>query len=87
MMTIAHRGIWGMTLAINALLPEARRHARDDADQLVAETCTALAAELADYQGRLRTFLNPYRRQPVGGPALIRGGSQGTRKRRTARRP
>jgi hypothetical protein len=60
MMTIANRGSWDLTLAINALLPEARRHARDDADQLVAETCTALTAELADcYQGSLRTFLNP----------------------------
>ena len=66
MMTIARRGIWDLTLAINALLPEARRHARDDADQLAAQTCTALAAELADcYQGKLRTFLNPYGRQPA----------------------
>ena len=52
MMMIARRGILDLMLAINALLPEARRHARDGADQLVAETCTALAAELADcYRG------------------------------------
>ena len=85
MMTIARRGIWDLTLAINALMPEARRHARDDADQLAAETCTALAAELADcYQGKLRTFLNPYGRQPGGGSAMIRSGLQGTRNGRAA---
>jgi len=39
---------------------------RDDTDQLTAQTCTALAAEMADcYQGRLRTFLNPSGRQPT----------------------
>jgi hypothetical protein len=88
MMTIARRSIWDLTLAINALLPEAGRHARDDADRLAAETCTALAAELADcYQGRLRTFLNPYGRQPGNGSALVEGGgAEGTRRRRTARR-
>jgi hypothetical protein len=86
MMTIARRGILDLTLAINALMPEARRHARDDADQLVAETCTALAAELADcYQGKLRTLLNPYGRQPGSGSGHVRGGPQGTRKRRAAR--
>jgi len=85
MMTIARRGIWDLTLAINALLPETRRHARDDADQLATQTCTALAAELADcYHGRLRTFLNPYGRQPGGGSAMIRSGLQGTRKGRAA---
>jgi len=48
-------------------LSEARRELpRDDADQLTAQTCTALAAGLADcYQGRLRTFLNPSGRQPA----------------------
>jgi len=34
MMTIVRRGVWNLTLAINALLPETRRHARHDADQL-----------------------------------------------------
>lgn len=44
----------------SSLLPEVRRHANDEAHQLVVETCAALAAELADrYQGRLRAFLNP----------------------------
>ena len=86
MLTIARRGIWDLTLAINALLPETRRHARDDADQLAVQICTALAAELADcYRGRLRTFLNPYGRQPVGGSAILRGRPQalgGARRRR-----
>ena len=86
MMTIARHGIWDLTLAINALLPEVRRHARDGADQLAAETCTALAAELADcYQGKLQTFLNPYGRQPGSGSGYVRGGPQGARKRRAAR--
>jgi hypothetical protein len=58
MMTIADRGIWDLTLAINALLPQVRELALDQADKLAATICTALAAELADcYQGRLGTFL------------------------------
>jgi hypothetical protein len=86
MMTTARRGIWDLTLAINALLPEASHHASHDADQLAAQTCTALAAELADcYQGRLRTFLNPYGRQPGSRSAFVRGGPQGTRKRHRER--
>jgi hypothetical protein len=73
MITIARRGIWHVTLA-NALLPEAGCHARYEADQLAAETCTALAAELADcYRGRLRTFLNPHGRQPGSGSTVLQG--------------
>jgi hypothetical protein len=87
MITIARRSICDLTLAIITLLPEARRHGRHDADQLVAETCTALAAELADcYRGRLRTFLNPHGRQPGSGSTVIMDGSQGKRRRRTAQR-
>jgi hypothetical protein len=82
MATVACRGIRDLTLANNALLPRACRHARHEADQFAAEACTALAAELADcYQGTLRTFLNPYGREPGSGSAFVRGGSQSPRKR------
>ncbi len=88
MMTIARRGIWDLMLAINALLAEAQHHARDAADRLAAQACTALAAELADcYQGRLPTFLNPYGRRPSDGSGMIRGGPRGTRKGRAAEEP
>lgn len=90
MMRIARRGIWDLTLAINALLSEAGRHARHDADRVAAETCTVLAAELADcYQGRLRTFLNPYGRQPGSGSDLVRGVplTRAPRRARPASRP
>jgi hypothetical protein len=84
-MRISSRGIWELTFEVNALLPAVARHARNDADRVVAKICTVLAAELADcYTGRLRTFLNPHGRLPGAGSAVIRtkgGRSAKTRPR------
>jgi len=66
MITIARHGIWDLTLAINTLLPEARCHARHEADQLVADC----------YRGRPRTFLNPRGRQPGSRSSVVIEDSQ-----------
>jgi len=73
LMVLAHKGILDLTLALNALLPQASEHARHAADRAAAMTCTALAAELGDcYTGRLKTFLNPLGRPPATTSAVIR---------------
>jgi hypothetical protein len=74
MMVVARRGIWDLTLAINALLPQVAELAGQEADRAAARAGTMLAAELSDcYQGRLRTFLNPHGRPPGSASLVIRG--------------
>lgn len=73
MMLTARRGIWDLTLAINTLLPTAAEQASQEADLAAAQAGTMLAAELNDcYEGRLRTFLNPYGRTPGSKSLAIR---------------
>ncbi|MGH3411209.1 MAG: hypothetical protein ACRDRJ_53220, partial [Streptosporangiaceae bacterium] len=73
MMPVARRGIWDLTLAINALLPDVAQLASHEADRAAAQAGTMLAAELSDcYHGRLRTFLNPYGRAPGSASLVIR---------------
>ncbi len=73
MMLAARRGIWDLTLAINALLPKVAEQAGQEADLAAARAGTMLAGELNDcYEGRLRTFLNPYGRTPGSKSLVIR---------------
>jgi hypothetical protein len=82
MMLVARRGIWDLTLAINALLPKAAEQAGQEADRAAARACTMLAAELSDcYRGRLRTFLNPYGRTPGSKSVVIRSKTRQARPR------
>lgn len=86
MMAVAHRGIWDLTLAINALLPSVAQLASQEADRAAARTGTMLAAELSDcYQGRLGTFLNPHGRPPGSGSVVIRGKGHARGSRSRAR--
>jgi len=82
-----HRRILELALALNTVLPEAARSARDPADQRACEQGIMLASELADcYQARLRSFLNPYRESFAPGSFVVRGRGRkpraGTPKRR-----
>jgi hypothetical protein len=84
MMAVARRGIWDLTLAINALLPRVGELAGQEADRAAARAGTMLAAELSDcYRGRLRTFLNPHGRPPGSASLVIRskGHARGPRPR------
>lgn len=86
MMAVARRGIWDLTLAINALLPHVAQLAGQEADRAAALAATMLAAELSDcYQGRLRTFLNPHGRPLGSASAVIRGKGHARRPRSRAR--
>jgi hypothetical protein len=86
MMAAARRGVWDLTLAINALLPHVAELAGHEADRIAAQAGTMLAAELSDcYQGRLRTFLNPHGRPPGSASLVIR--SKGHARGPLARRP
>jgi hypothetical protein len=86
MMAVAHRGIWDLTMAINALLPSVAQLASQEADHASARTGTMLAAELSDcYQGRLRTFLNPHGRPPGSASVVIRGKGHARGSRSRAR--
>lgn len=84
MMAEAYQGIWDLALAVNTLLPQVADHASHESDRAATREGTMLAAELAEtYQGRLRTYLNPYRRRFGPGSFMIRGKGH----RPPARRP
>jgi len=89
MMLAARRGIWDPTLAINALLPKVAEQAGQEADLAAARAGTMLAGELNDcYEGRLRTFLNPYGRAPGSKSLVIRSkGPKRKAKPRTGEPP
>jgi hypothetical protein len=74
-----------LTLALNTVLPRAAERAGISGDREACRQTTMLAAELADcYEGRLRSFLNPYRTSFGPGSFVVRG--QG-RRPKPSRRP
>jgi hypothetical protein len=82
MMASARRGIWDLTMAINALMPEVARLAAHEADRAAATAATMLASELIEcYVGRLRTFLNPYGRAPGAASLVLRSKTRPRRNR------
>jgi hypothetical protein len=86
MMAVARRGIWDLTAAINALLPQVAQLAGQEADRAAARAGTILAAELSDcYQARLPTFLNPHGRPPGSASLVIRSKGRARRVRSRAR--
>lgn len=83
------QGILALALALNMTLPDAAEHATVPADQRACRDATTLSSELGDcYEGRLRSFLNPYRTSFGPGSFIIRnpgGGRQHRRKPRLRR--
>jgi hypothetical protein len=75
--------ILDLALALNIALPAATGHAGEDADRRACQAGAVLSSELGDcYEGRLRSFLNPWRTQFGPGPIRIRGRGEGKRGRR-----
>lgn len=73
--------ILGLVPALSTVLAAAARHASAGADRKACRDATVLSSELGDcYEGRLRSFLNPYRAQFGPGSFRIRG--HGSRMRR-----
>ncbi|MGP4027137.1 hypothetical protein [Actinomadura sp. 3N407] len=71
-----HRRILNVAVAIHEYLPKVNEHARREGDRRVCRQATVLAGELIDvYEGRLRSFLNPWRTS--FGPGTIRISGQG----------
>ncbi|MDL4813163.1 hypothetical protein [Actinomadura opuntiae] len=73
-----HRRILNVAAAIHAYLPRVAEGTTREGDRRVCRQAEVLAGELIDvYQGRLRSFLNPWRTS--FGPGTIRIRGQGRR--------
>ncbi|CNF13785.1 Uncharacterised protein [Mycobacterium tuberculosis] len=73
-----HRRILNVAVAIHEYLPKVYEQARRDGDRRVCRQATVLAGELIDvYEGRLRSFLNPWRTSFGPGTIRIRGQGRG----------
>lgn len=73
-----HRRILKVAATIHAYLPRVAEEARREGDRRVCRQAEVLAGELIDvYEGRLRSFLNPWRTSFGPGTIRIRGQGQG----------
>ncbi|KIH99857.1 hypothetical protein LP52_04985 [Streptomonospora alba] len=76
------RGLHALAVELNAALSEAAGHARLTGDRHALQQATMLASELADcYEGRLRSYLNPWREHFGPGSFVVKGRGDAHRRR------